>query len=341
MLRHFLQTTHRHLRRWRGPAMLCVGLVLMSLWLWAGCEPKAQRTPPPPPAVETPEPGAIPAQPPDAGDAPAAPDAETSYNPYEGITETGQPPPDDYHADPLYWIPGMPYNTRTGFTHRGEVTTSAHVLPDSEQRAARVRKRSLPEYEKLQELVKTATNEQQRKNYVQAYQEKIRQISVEEDTRGLSPLHAAKYLKAGDAARQFAQQALDENPDDFHTLYVWTQFQSDSPAEQVTGYRRLLEMKPNSARVLFELGTFRHAVAASERVRLLEKSIQVEPDAAIKRGRLYYLAQAYHDSGDTSQAIALLKRHLTTATLDLYSQRQVTKQIASLERGEGWLVFVD
>lgn len=235
----------------------------------------------------------------------------------------------------------MPYNTRTGFTHRGEVTTSAHVLPDPEQRAARIRKRSLPEYEKLQELVKTATNEQQRKNYVQAYQEKIRQISVEEDTRGLSPLHAAKYLKAGDAARQFAQQAMDENPDDFHTLYVWTQFQSDSPAEQVTGYRRLLEMKPNSARVLFELGTFRHAVAASERVRLLEKSIQVEPDAAIRRGRLYYLAQAYHDSGDTPQAIALLKRHLTTAALDLYSQKQVAKQIASLERGEGWLVFID
>ena len=54
MLRHLLQTTQTRLRLARGPAMLCVGLVLVSLWLAAGCEPNAQRTPPPPPAVETP-----------------------------------------------------------------------------------------------------------------------------------------------------------------------------------------------------------------------------------------------------------------------------------------------
>ena len=46
MLRHFLQTIQTRQRRWRGPAMLCLGLVLVSLSLAAGCEPTAQRTPP-------------------------------------------------------------------------------------------------------------------------------------------------------------------------------------------------------------------------------------------------------------------------------------------------------
>ena len=46
MLRHLSQTTQTRPRRWRGPAMLCLGLVLVSLSLAAGCEPTAQRTPP-------------------------------------------------------------------------------------------------------------------------------------------------------------------------------------------------------------------------------------------------------------------------------------------------------
>ena len=53
MLRHFLQITQTRPRHWRGPAMLCVGLVLVSLWLWTGCEPPAQRTPPTPPPADT------------------------------------------------------------------------------------------------------------------------------------------------------------------------------------------------------------------------------------------------------------------------------------------------
>ena len=54
MLRQCLRTTHRHLRRWRGHATLCLALVLVSLWLSAGCDPTAQRIPPTPPTAETP-----------------------------------------------------------------------------------------------------------------------------------------------------------------------------------------------------------------------------------------------------------------------------------------------
>lgn len=57
MGRQCLQTTHARQRRWREHAALCFGLVLVSLWLCAGCEPPAPRTPPtPPPAVEPPAP---------------------------------------------------------------------------------------------------------------------------------------------------------------------------------------------------------------------------------------------------------------------------------------------
>ena len=57
MLRQALRTTRPQPRRWREQTALCFGLVLVSLWLCAGCEPPAPRTPPtPPPAVEPPAP---------------------------------------------------------------------------------------------------------------------------------------------------------------------------------------------------------------------------------------------------------------------------------------------
>ena len=57
MLRQALRTTRPQPRRWREQTALCVGLVLVSLWLCAGCEPPAPRTlPTPPPAVEPPAP---------------------------------------------------------------------------------------------------------------------------------------------------------------------------------------------------------------------------------------------------------------------------------------------
>ena len=53
MLRQFSRTTQPQRRRWRRHATLCFGLVLVSLWLCAGCQPTVQRTPP---TAETPEP---------------------------------------------------------------------------------------------------------------------------------------------------------------------------------------------------------------------------------------------------------------------------------------------
>ena len=43
----------------------------------------------------------------------ATPTTETppAPAPYAGITETGEPPPDEYYGDPLFWIPSMEYET--------------------------------------------------------------------------------------------------------------------------------------------------------------------------------------------------------------------------------------
>ena len=57
MLRHLSHTIQTRPRLARGHAMLCVGLVLVSVLLWAGCEPPAQRIPSTTtPAAETAEP---------------------------------------------------------------------------------------------------------------------------------------------------------------------------------------------------------------------------------------------------------------------------------------------
>ena len=101
MLRHLLQTTQTRPRHWRGPAMLCVGLILVSVWLSVGCEPPAERTSPTPtPATETPTPTSAvthdaPAPPhePEAAAPPAPPPAEEPPAPPEMAAADDTTPP--------------------------------------------------------------------------------------------------------------------------------------------------------------------------------------------------------------------------------------------------------
>ena len=100
MLRHLSHTIQTRLRPWRAHAMLCVGLVLVSLWLWAGCEPPAERTPPTPtPAAETPAPTSAgtrdapaPTHAPEAAAPPAPPSAEPAAPPGEAEEDDTRPP---------------------------------------------------------------------------------------------------------------------------------------------------------------------------------------------------------------------------------------------------------
>ena len=44
--------------------------------------------------------------------------------------------------------------------------------------------------------------------------------------------------------REYAQKALDQKPNDYHTLYVWTLAQTD-PTNREQGYSKLLKLNPN------------------------------------------------------------------------------------------------
>ena len=95
MLRHFLQTTQTRPRRWRGHATFCFGLILVSVWLSAGCEPPAEHTSPTPtPATETPAPTSAATR-----DAPAPPHEPEAAAPPAPPTEEPPAPPETAAAD--------------------------------------------------------------------------------------------------------------------------------------------------------------------------------------------------------------------------------------------------
>ena len=344
MLRHFLRTIHPQRRRWREQASRCFGLVLVSLWLCAGCQPTAQRTPPTPPAIETPEPE--PDSPPAEKQLPAPtptalPETElpAATSPYTGITETGEPPSDKYYGDPLFWIPGMAYET---FYSAPDEPYSKPILFTTAERTRRIDAR-------YGELLSVQSEKLTPVEDATLYH----QATVDILTEGMSALDAAKVLamKLGyNEARPFAQVALDTNPDDFHTLLLWTTLQFDPVPESyleekawreraVAGYRRLLEMNPNSARVTHDLGRIlSRADEFEESVHLLKKAAQL--DTRYQESAFLRIAMSYYGVGDKKQALAYLKRLAEVASTR--RAREMTRErIEALQQHGEWILFVD
>ena len=173
------------------------------------------------------------------------------------------------------------------------------------------------------------------------------QATVDILTEGMSALDAAKVLavKLGyDEARPFAQVALEANPDDFHTLLLWTtlQYEPDDEASRkraVAGYRRLLEMNPNSARVTHDLGRilFR-ADEFEESVHLLKTVAQL--NARYRESAFLRLAMSYYGVGDKEQALAYLKRLAEVASTQR-AREKTRERIEALEQQGEWLIFAD
>ena len=143
---------------------------------------------------------------------------------------------------------------------------------------------------------------------------------------GLDTLSAAKFLKAlggyGNYAREYADKALAENPDDFETLLVWTKLRFDDEAREY-GYRRLLEMDPNSITVLTGLGALLANDAPEEAIEHLEKANSLSPTAG-----LYELGWAYQRVGEYDKAVAALKK-----AYQRYNQRRMLSEIRAIEAG--------
>lgn len=142
---------------------------------------------------------------------------------------------------------------------------------------------------------------------------------------GLDTLSAAKFLKAlghGKYASEYADKALAENPDDFETLLVWTKLRFDDE-EREYGYRRLLEMDPNSITVLTGLGSLLANDAPEEAIEHLEKANSLDPTAG-----LYQLGRAYQRVGEYDKAVTALKK-----AYQRYNQPRMLSEIRSIEAG--------
>ena len=318
MLRHFLQTTQTRPRRWRGPAMLCVGLVLMSLWLAAGCQQNAQRTPTPPTA-ETPataqQENTPPAKPPITEEHPVT-EQPAATTPDAGTTETGDSPPDDYYGDPLYWIPGIDYET-VGSTDG--LPSSVPILPLEKQRRL----------EALRGLYwgpdgKPLTGDQRARMELAVVAE------------GMAAVDVAKLIveigwwpNRYEYAREFMQQAIEEDPDNFEVHLLAVELHDGSLEEMEAGYRRLLERRPNSLPVLVNLGAI--VKDHAEAIGYFEKAVQLSP-TYLHGYALSQLGVLYQFIGDYEKALAALK-----ARYAIYPSAWVLAEIEAIEQGEPYI----
>ena len=269
MLRHFLQKTQTRLRRWRGPAMICVGLVLMNLWLAAGCDLTAQRIPPTPPTAETP-----PTAPDDRTTAPT----RTSTVPAEPPTsETTQAPRFQYDPDTFALIPWAPIEAPPGAWER----TQKIVEP-------------------LYQQYRTGQMSQEE------YDEKIHQINVV--ALGLLPYTRFLAESGHYDAPTYADRALAENPDDFETLITWVEIGgrefSTYGEERAAVLRRLYEMNPHHPYVLHQLALCIYGKQPAEALGYAQKAQQLEP-----RYLPYGVdGLCYYQMGEYEQAVTALER---------------------------------
>ncbi len=237
-------------------------------------------------------------------------------NPYEDLTVTGTAPPPDFHTyhagDLILWIPEFEYKLEYEGPP-GEGNKSVPIAPNHAEKWARYEQRKRDDFYKLGKRQEGVKSEKRRSDMSREVDAKLADFRAEIMTEGMTPLNAAKYLTAHkintEHKKQYAQQALDQDPDDYHTLLVWTYVQQDFDTQR-KGWRRLLKMRPNDAYVLSRLGDI---TFSAEAIPILKKAYQYAPDVPKdhptfwKKGILYELAQAYYYKYEDAKALETLK----------------------------------
>ena len=235
-------------------------------------------------------------------------------NPYEDLTETGTAPPIDYKGNPIFWIPEFEYQLEPGDVPV-EYKESLPIAPNHAEKMARFQQHEYEYYDKLKKRLENVTSEKLMWEIVKEDRVKLNGIKAEIMTEGMTPFNAAKYLRTHnirtDHRFKYVQQALDENPNDYHTLLVWTEMQADIDKKR-EGYQRLLKMRPTSAYVLYRLGRYTHS---PEAIPILKKALQYAPEAPLKPsgfniqyGALYELAKKYYyETHEDAKALETLK----------------------------------
>lgn len=242
----------------------------------------------------------------------------------EGTMPTSQPKiiapktPDSYKGDPYFYIPSIEYQMRLTTDGRAY---SYPLLPQHTQ-------------QKLKDIQEPIAEEVE-----EVYRRKLNILA-----EVLSDLDMAKYLMDHgrelfrwydeEYALEYAQKALDKEPDDYQTIYVWSVIHTGLDAEKVEyGFRRLVELNPNCAEMLYDLGL--HLVLQAENradyeeaIGFLKRSIALEPTGLY--GSVYHtMGEAYAKLGDKEKALAFYKH-----SQNLYYSKKKQKVIESLEKEE-------
>ncbi len=237
-------------------------------------------------------------------------------NPYEDLTATGTAPPPDYQDDPIFWIPDFDYEWEIEDTP-AEYNDMVPIAPNHAEKWARYEQREYEYRDKLKKRIEGVTSEKRRGDIIREIESELADKRAEIMTEGMTPLNAVKYIAAHniytDRDLKYAQQALDDNPDDYHTLLVWTRFQRNYDKKR-DGYWRLLKMRPNAPYALYRLGDITYS---AEAIPLLKKAYQYAPDVPadhptfLKTGILFELAKAYfYWTEEDAKALETLK-HLS------------------------------
>ena len=332
--------------------------LLLCLLVFAGCTGCGQKTPPAAlmPAQHTAQKNDTPPTPhtePDTAETPTAAEPPAplaplqlgpDYNPhygksYYGITENNlKPPPlSEFNEDPLYWVPGWKVaNNKYG---EGYLVPPEQYPGENEDKIARVHAKQMA----LREERRRALAEGRNTFTDEAFRQEKARIGAEIFAEGLSNLHAAKYLASSflnsyhyrNAALAYAEKAHEENPDDFHTLFLLAHLQQRNHGNRATNearatanFRTLIAMKPNVARLYYEyelvVGDWDEAIAA------LEKSLAL--DYTLYYGdALRSLALLHH--GTPAKAIEYLERWYA-----IYPDPFTLEIIDGLKNGEGFKV---
>ncbi len=273
-----------------------------------------------------------------------------SLNVYEDLTVTGTIPSPDYVGGikgEFLWIPEFEYEWE--IAELPEATLP--VAPNHEKKWARFEKREREMWNTFKKSMEGVTSEKVFDDRYREYQIEVENIRAEIMTEGMTPLNAAKYLMSHNIntehRRKYAQQAVDENPNDYHTQLIWTWAQYGQSVYSMDkvkeGYRHLLEIRPNSAYALYNVGRFTYSADA---IPLLKKAYIYAPDArpdlplSLKVPILLELAKAYykwHSDEAKAEAKALeTLRHLSkynpTLAQECITQLKTEKKIGRHSR---------
>ena len=221
---------------------------------------------------------------------------------------TARTPPDDYHGDPLYWVPGIQYETL--YTTHGGLHSEPVIPPEKERRMSDVY--DLPYREGTRHL----TSEQ------------LERLRAEILAEGFSDLDAAKLLAGNyqEYAREYAQRAIDADPNNFEAHLVLADLLPSGGTE--ADWRRLVEWKPNSVRALLILGGV--VSDDQEAIGYLEKSAHLDP-TYLNYNAFVKLSERYQRVGDYEKALAALK---TLRDRPEGSTDKIERQIEAIEKGE-------